>query len=152
MVSVKAALPAVALVGYRLLVVGAGRLMVKVEVAEVPLAVVTVMLTIPAVAIRPEVTAAVICEELMQVALKDVLPHLTVAPDVKFAPPMVSVKAAPPAVAEFGLRLEIVGAGRLTVKVEGPEFPLAVDTVMPVVPEVAISAAGTIAVNCVQLT
>ena len=41
--------------------------------------------------------------------ISDVEPQYAVAPEVKFVPLTVSVNPEPPAVAEFGLRLEIVG-------------------------------------------
>ena len=60
-VSVKAALPAVADAGLRLVMVGGGAMMVKGALLEAPL---TVTLAVPAVAIRLAVTAAASCEAL----------------------------------------------------------------------------------------
>jgi len=59
MVSVKAALLATVEVELRLVMVGGGGLMVNVAPAEVPLTLLTVMLAVPAVAIRLAGTAAV---------------------------------------------------------------------------------------------
>lgn len=70
-------------------------------------------------------------------------------------PLMVSVKAAPPAVAEFGLKLVIAGAGLLIVNVDAGDEPPPGDgfcTTTLAVPTVAISVAGIEAVNCVALT
>ena len=69
----------------------------------------------------------------------------------KLVPLTVSVKAAPPAVAEEGLRLVIVGTGLsdgLIVKVIPFEVPppgVGLKTVTVAVPAVAISAAGMLA-------
>ena len=60
-VSVKAALPAVADAGLRLVMVGGGAMMVKGALLEAPL---TVTLAAPAVAIRLAGTAAASCEAL----------------------------------------------------------------------------------------
>ncbi len=79
-------------------------------------------------------------------------PKLTFEVEVKFVPVRVSVKAAPPARAMDGLRLVIVGAGGLTVKVKAEETPPALLTVMAAVPTLAISVAGTVAVSCVEVT
>jgi hypothetical protein len=64
MVSVNAEPPAVAAEGLRLEIVGGAELMVKVAAEEVPLALVTVTLAEPAVAIRLAGTVAVNCVAL----------------------------------------------------------------------------------------
>ena len=79
----------------------------------------------------------------------------TVEPLTKLVPLTVRVKAAPPAVAEEGLRLVVVGTGLLIVKVWAldvppPGVPLKMVTLD--VPAVAMSAAGIEAVSCVLLT
>ena len=51
------------------------------------------------------------------------VPHFAAAAEVKFVPLMVSVNAAPPATAEAGLRLVIVGGGGLMVTVKPAEVP-----------------------------
>jgi hypothetical protein len=78
------------------------------------------------------------------------VPHLAVVAEVKLAPLIVSVNAAPPAVAELGLRLVMVDAG-LMVRVDAADVPPGVVTVTLTVPAVAIWAAVTGAVNWVAL-
>ena len=95
--------------------------MVKVALLEAPL---TVMLAVPAVTIRLVGTTAASCEELTKVVANEEAPQLTVASAVKFAPLTVSVKAAPPAVADAGLRLEMAGEGRAALMIAAYEPPL----------------------------
>jgi len=73
--------------------------------------------------------------------------HCATAPLAKLLPFTVSVNAALPAIAEFGLREEITGGGALIVNgkpllVTPPE-----STVTVALPWAAISAAGTEAVS-----
>ena len=79
----------------------------------------------------------------------EVEPQITVAVEIKFAPLTVSVKAAPPAVADAGLRLVMVGGGGMMVKDALLEAPL---TVTLAAPAVAIRLAGTTAASCEALT
>lgn len=151
-VRVKAAPPAAAELGFKLVMVGGGGMMVNVDPAEVPAVVVTVTLAVPAAAIRPAGTAAVSWLALTNVVVNAVVPHLTVAPGTKFVPLTVSVKAAPPAFAELGLRLVMVDGGVLMVNVAPPEVPAVVVTVTLAVPAVAIRPAGTAAVSWLALT
>ena len=75
---------------------------------------------------------------------------------------MVSVKSVPPAVAEVGLRVEIVGEGGTASAISGeaPPVVLAVAVAVPAavltetvaVPAVAARLVGTTAVTCVALT
>ena len=65
MVSVNAAPPAATEAGLRLVIVGGGWLMVKVELLEAPLIVVTVTLAVPREATRLAGTKAVNCVGLM---------------------------------------------------------------------------------------
>jgi hypothetical protein len=150
-VRVKAAPPAAAELGLRLVMVGITELMVNLAAADVPPVVVTVMLAVPAVAIRPAGTAAVTWLALTNVVVSTVVPHCTFAPETKFVPLIVRVKAAPPAVAELGLRLVMVGGGRLMVNVAPADVPPVVVTVTLAVPIVAIRLAGTLAVSWVAL-
>ena len=113
MVSVKAALPATAVVGLRLVIVGGGGLTVNVAPAEVPLTLLTVTLAVPVVAIRLAGMAAVNWVALMKVVARAVAPHEEVVVAVKFVPLMVSVKAAEPATSVVGFRLVMEG-GELT--------------------------------------
>jgi hypothetical protein len=78
--------------------------------ADVPPAVVTVTLAVPAVAIRLAGTAAVSWVALTKVVVSPAPFQFTVAPETKFVPVTVRVKAPPPAVAELGLRLVMVGS------------------------------------------
>src|SRR5204863_5471878 len=122
-------------------------LIVNVAGPDVPPAVVTVTLAVPALAIRLAGTVAVTCTPLTYVVVSAVAPHCTVAPLSRLVPFTVKVNPAPPAVAEFGLRLAMVGGGGLIVNVAGPEVPPAVVTVTLAVPAVAIRLAGTVAVT-----
>ena len=68
-------------------------------------------------------------------------------------PLTVSVNPEPPAVAEVGLKLVVVGTGLLIVKGMGPDVtPPGFNTVTFTVPAAAISAATIEAVNWVALT
>src|SRR4030042_2052634 len=77
---------------------------------------------------------------------------------MKLVPLTVNVNAEPPAVAELGLRLVVVGtglSGTLIVKVwllEVPPPGVGLKTVTLAVPAVAMSAARIEAVTCVELT
>ena len=145
-VSVKAAPPAVADAGLRLVMEVGGKMMVKAALLEAPL---TVMLAVPAVAIRLAGTAADSCEALTKVVVSEAAPQLTVVDEVKLAPLTISVKAAPPAVADAGLRLVMDVGGKMMVKTALLEAPL---TVTLIAPAVAIRLAGTSAANCEALT
>ncbi len=109
---------------------------------------VTVMLALPMVVIRPAGTVAVSCVELPNVVLSADPFQFTTAPLMKFVPFTVSVKPAPPAVAEVGVRLLIVGVGTIILKPDDVDaLPPAFATVILALPELAISPAGTAAVN-----
>ena len=99
-------------------------LMVKVTALEVPppgVGFVTVTAAVPAEAIAAAGTAAVNCVALTNVVAGAVPLKLTVVAGTKFVPLIVSVKAAPPAMALFGEIEVIVGVGlELT---DWPELP-----------------------------
>ena len=77
----------------------------------------------------------------------------TTEPFTKLVPVTVSVKAEPPAVADDGLTLAIVGTGLLMVKGMAPDVtPPGFNTVTFTVPAAAISAVAIEAVNWVALT
>ena len=80
------------------------------------------------------------------------VPHCTVAPETKFVPLTVRVKADPPAVVEVGDRPVIVGATAVMVNVAPADVPPELVTVTVAEPGAAIRFAGTTAVNCVALT
>jgi hypothetical protein len=61
--------------------------------------------------------AAVSCVALTNVVTGVLAPKLTVAPDAKLVPLTVKVNAAPPAVAEFGISVVIVGVAAVPVTV-----------------------------------
>ncbi len=153
-VSVNPAPPAVAEVGLRLVIAGVGALMGNATAVDgVPDKLTAVMLALPALAIKLAGTAAVNCAELTNVVVSAVPFHCTVAPERKPVPLTVNVNPAPPAVAEVGLRLVIVGVGALmgnATAVDG--VPDKLTAVMLALPALAIKLAGTAAVNCAELT
>ncbi len=74
--------------------------------------------------------------------------HCTVAPERKLVPLTVSVNAAPPAVAEIGLKLLMTGVGALIGNVAAPDgLPPVFTAVTLAFPGLAIRLAGTAAVN-----
>jgi len=113
-VNVKAAPPAVVLVGEMLVSVGKGLLMVKVCGLEVPppgvgLNMVTLTLA-PAATSLAEI-AAVNCVALTKVVVRPVPFQRTCELEMNFEPVTVSVKAAPPAFAPVGEMDVRVGTG-----------------------------------------
>lgn len=152
-VNVNEAAPARAKAGLRLVIAGDCGAMRNVTGADVPPTVVTVTLTEPAVAIRLAGTTAVSVAPPTTVVTNGVVPQLTVAVEVKFAPKTFSVKTPPPAVARFGeMPALMIGGAWLMVKGTPDELPPAVLTVTLAVPAVTIRRAGTVAVSCVALT
>jgi hypothetical protein len=163
-VRVKAAPPAVAELGLRPVVVGtglSGMLIVKVWALEVPPpgeGLNTVTLAVPAVAMSEARIEAVSCVDETKLVLRSKPFHLTTEPEMKLVPLTMSVKAAPPAVAEVGLRFVVVGTGLsgiLIVKVWGLDVPppgAGLNTVTGAVPAVAMSEARIEAVTWVALT
>jgi hypothetical protein len=140
---------AVAELGLRLLIVGiTGALMVKVAApdAVLPLAFTTVTLALPELAIRLAGTTAVSSAEPENEVESAVPFQYTTAPLMKLLPLTVSRKLMPPAVAEFGLRLEIAGA--LTVKALPADMPPPLfSAVMLGLPAARMEIAGTVAVT-----
>ena len=141
--------PAVADVGLRLVMVGVGGLTEKVAAADgVPPLFTAVMLALMTFTIRPADTVAVSSVPLTKVVVSPVPFHCTVAPDRKPVPLTVRVKDDPPAVAETGLRLVIVGVGGLIGNVdEVDELPPVLTTVTLPLPIFAIRPVVTVAVN-----
>jgi hypothetical protein len=78
-------------------------LMVKLMPLEAPPALDNVMLALPAAVMRLAGTAAVNCVALENVVDSGEPFHCTIAPDANPVPVTVSVKPAPPAVAELGV-------------------------------------------------
>jgi hypothetical protein len=128
-------------------------MIVKVWALEVPppgVAFTTVTEAVPAVAISAAVIAAVTWVAETYVVVRADPFQFTVEPETKPVPFTVSVNAAPPAVAEAGLRPVVVGTGLLIVKVWALEVPppgAGFTTVTEAVPAVAMSAAVIAAVN-----
>ena len=89
--------------------VAGGELMVKVALMAVLPVVLTVTVAAPALAIKRAGTKAVRLTSLMLLTASAVEPHLTIEVELKLFPEMVSVKAAPPATAEAGVRPIHVG-------------------------------------------
>jgi hypothetical protein len=76
--------------------------------------------------------------------------HRIVEPARKPEPFTVRVNADPPAVAELGLRLEMLGVGTVIVNVAALEVkPPGLTTVTVAVPALEIRLAATVAVSCV---
>ena len=115
--NVKAGPVATATVGVRLVMTGPAAVTGNAEALDgVPPGFTTVMLALPGVRIRLAVTAAVSCVALTSVVGSAVPFQSTVAPERNPVPLTVSVKAGPPAAAEVGLRLVIMGAAGLMSK------------------------------------
>jgi hypothetical protein len=149
-VSVKAALPAVAEFGLREAIAGAAAMVSGDPLVVIP-AESTVTEAVPAVAIRVAGTRAVSWLALTKVVVRGVPFQRAAASAAKALPFTVSVKAGPPAVAEFGLK-DVIAGGAL-IKNGVPEDVMPNDrTVMAALPGLATRAAGTDAVSCVALT
>src|SRR5215471_2848535 len=134
--------------------------MVKLLMLDGPppgLGLLTVTAAVPAEATSLAGIAAVICVALTNV-VGSVLPlNLTTEVETKFVPLTVSVNAAPPGECELPPAFTVVMAGTalLTVKFDGAEAPppgLGLVITTGNVPPVAISAAVTAMVTCVELT
>ena len=145
--------PAVIEFGFKFAIVGNGLLTVNTAADDVPppgTGVLTVTFAVPAVAISPAGIAAVSCVALTKVVVRALPFHRTVEPFTKLLPFTVSVNAAPPTVAAFGLRLVIAGTGLLIVKFRLFELPPPGDgfnTTTVAVPATARSLAGINAVT-----
>ena len=70
---------------------------------------------VPTVAISAAVIAAVNCVALTKVVVRLLPFHCTTEVLMKLLPVTVSVNAAPPAIAEFGVRVVIAGTGVVMV-------------------------------------
>lgn len=149
-VKVNAAPPAVAPLGERDVIVGAGLFTVKVDEADVPppgAGLVTVTGNVPALPMSAAVIDAVSCVALTKVVVRAAPLKFTTEVDTKFVPFTVSVNPALPAVALLGESEVIVGAGLLMVNVCAEDVPPPGAGLVAVtfkVPPVAMSAAGTV--------
>lgn len=149
---------AVTQVGLIELMVGAGLFIVKGQEFEVPppgAGLTTVIDAVPAVVTSAAGTVAVSCVEETKVVARPEPFQLAVEVETKLLPFTVNVNKALPAAVELGLSELIVGTGLLIVNVTAFEIPppgAGLTTVMDTVPPVAILAAGTVAVSCVEET
>src|ERR1700733_816346 len=112
------------------------------------------MFSPPGTVIKFAGTLAVSLPPFEKVVVRPVPPHMVVAPETKCAPVALSVKAAPPAAAEFGVRAEREGAGALlvTLKVAPPEAaPPGFTTLTLGVVAEAMRVAETVAVSLALL-
>src|SRR5439155_3631429 len=156
--SVSGPVPAVTPVGVSPVSPGTGLFTVNVRAPEVPppgAGVITVTCGVPAAATSAAAMAAVSCVALTKTVVRAAPFQLTVEPPAKLLPVTVSVKAAFPAAALAGDRVESVGDGLLTLNVWAAEVPppgAGVTTVTCGVPAAATSAAAMAAVSCVALT
>ena len=113
-VRVNAEPPAVTLAGDSEVNAGTGLFIVKVCPPEVPppgAGLNTVTVAVPAVAMSAAVIDAVTCVALTYAVVRLDPFHCTVDAPMKFVPLIVSVNAAPPAVADVGVTLVVVGTG-----------------------------------------
>src|SRR5258708_28753003 len=97
----------------------------------------------------------VTCELLTNAAFRGSPFTFTTAPTTKFDPFTASVNAGPPATTLDGLRDEVVGGGRKTLKAMPVELPppgAGFKTVIPKVPAAAMSLEKIAAASCVELT
>jgi len=142
---VKAAPPAVALEGASLVTPGTALSMVKVFAPEVPppgVGMNTVTEAVPAVLMSAAVIVAVICVLLTKCVVCFFPFHITSEVETKLEPLAVSVKVAPPAVAEVGEIESRAGTGLSMVKdleAETPPPGAGLVTVTLMVPGVAMS-------------
>jgi hypothetical protein len=158
-VKVNAAPPAVAELGESPLVVGTGLLaglIVNVCTLEVPppgAGLNTVTWAVPAAAISVAGIDAVNWVAEIYVVVRSAPFHRTTEFVTKLVPLTVNVNAAPPAVAELGERLVVVGTGLLLALIvnvcalEVPPPGAGLNTVSDAVPATAMSVAGIVAVN-----
>src|SRR3990170_3880250 len=153
-VRVKAAPPAVAEEGLRPVTVGAGPHTSKFMALETPPSgLSTVTGTVAGVAMSAAVIFARNWVADTKVVVRSAPFHRTFAPETKLLPLTVRVKAAPPAVAEEGLRPVTVGAGPHTTKFMALETPPSgLSTVTGTVAGAAMSAAVIFARNWVADT
>jgi len=111
---------------------------------ELPPGLTTVMVALPALAIRLAATDTVSCVALTKVVGSAEPFHCTLAPERKPVPLTVRVKAGPVAVAEVGFRLVMTGVGGLMGNVAVfEEMPPGLTTVMLALPTLAIRLAAT---------
>jgi hypothetical protein len=121
------------------------------ELDVAPHGLATVIEAVVGLAMRDAGTVAVSCVREINVVLSGLPFQFTVEVETKFVPFTVSVNCGSPADAQAGLSEVMVGVA-LTVKVTPPDVPPHPPTVIEAVPGVAMRAAGTVAVSCLELT
>jgi hypothetical protein len=158
MVRVNPPLPATAVDGLMLLIVGNGLVMVKVAMLDVPplgAGLKTVTFAVPAVATSLAGMVAVSTVLETNPVVRSLPFQRTTEPLTKFVPVMVRVNPPLPATAVDGLIVVIVGDGFVMVKVAMLDVPppgAGLKTVTFAVPAVATSLAGMVAVSTVLET
>ena len=146
-VSVNAGPPAVALVGFRDVSTGVGLLIGKFRLLEVSPPDTTVIVAVPADAIRLAETGAVSWPAFTNVVYNPEPFHCTDAPERNPLPLTVSVNADPPTVALVGFRDVSMGVGLLTGKLKPLDVSPPDTTVIVAVVAAVIRLAGTAAVS-----
>jgi hypothetical protein len=111
----------------------------------------TVIENVPAVAMRVAGTVAVRSVEETNVVVSALPFQFTTEVEMKFVPFTVNVNCESPAFAHVGLS-ELIDGVALIVNVCAPDVAPHPPTVIEAVPGVAMSAAGTVAVSCLELT
>src|SRR6266850_1973300 len=159
-VSVNAGPPAVADVGLRLVVVGTGlvaAVIVNVCAFDVPppgAGLNTVTCAVPGLAMSESGIEALTCEDETNVVGRFEPFHRTIDPGMKLLPFTVSVNAGPPAVADVGLRLVVVGTGLVAAVIvnvcafDVPPPGAGLNTVTSAVPGLAMSVSEIEALTC----
>jgi hypothetical protein len=111
----------------------------------------TVIEKVPAVAMRVADTVAASSVEETKVVGSAAPLQFTIEVETKFVPLTVKVNCVSPALAHVGLSEVMVGVA-VMVKITAPDVPPHPPTVIEAVPGVAMRAAGTVAVSCLELT
>src|SRR6266513_764534 len=111
----------------------------------------TVIEKVPAVAMRVADTVAASSVEETKVVGSAAPFQFTIEVETKFVPLTVNVNCESPAAAQVGLSELMVGVA-LIVNVAAPDVAPHPPTVIEAVPGVAMRAAGTVAVRCLEST
>ena len=111
----------------------------------------TVIDAVPTVTTRAAGTVAVSWVAETKAVASGLPFQFTIEVETKFMPLTVNVNCGSPAAAQVGLSELITGVA-LIVKVAVPDVPPHPPTVIEAVPGVAMRAAGTVAVSCLEVT
>lgn len=152
-VSVKPGPPAIALAGETEFSAGTGVVVRKLKAFEVaPLGVLTLMDSVPGLAMDAAGTDAVSCVVAAKTVVSGEPFQSIVSPEIKLFPLTVNVKLADPATALDGESELRVGTAAAMLKVRELDVPeLGVCTLTDALPEFAMKLLGTVAVSCVAL-